>query len=287
MSLNFTRDILVVITTIATVLGIFIKTLNKFFLETIKCRYKMVPGKQSIFDTILKSIMLIISAISVLFSFVMVLYTLIQKGNNISANELLNLSTNIYQLIGFIVAMLFYCLMFMTQKVFRKLQNMFIKKMGENLHKYYGKSKVLSKNSNSLMKYIKNIIDKINSIDIKKMNIINILISMFFVGSSLSLISLYITKGISKEDIESVCILSLIFMVGLISLVISISLINVVEIVQNNYIYEIVMDQEIILCRCYLEYDEHYLIIHRENERYICKGKVKEIRKFKGFKIEI
>lgn len=60
MNLSSIRDVLVIITTIATILGVCIKTLNKFFLEKIKCKYKMIPGRQSLFDTILKSIIFFI-----------------------------------------------------------------------------------------------------------------------------------------------------------------------------------------------------------------------------------
>lgn len=279
MELNYIRDVLLAMTTIITVLGVFIKTLNKFFLETIKSRYKMIPGKQSIFDTVLKSIMVFISIVSIIFSFIMVTYSVIKKGSNLNANELLNLNANIYQFIGFAIAMLFYYLMFGTQEVFNRLQRMFIDKIQKKSPESKSKSKILKKSMYSLYIYIGNTLNIIKNVSVRKLNIINIIISTFLGSSSLILIISYILKGIKKEDLESVFILVLIGMFSLISFIISISLLNVVEIVNSNCIYKIVMEQEIIICRCYLEYDEYYLILENGDERYISKGKVKEIIK--------
>lgn len=75
MLLSAIRDSLVILTTIVTILGVCIKTLNKFFLENIKSRYKMIPGKQSIFDTIFKSIVYFSVAIVIIIAFIMVTYT--------------------------------------------------------------------------------------------------------------------------------------------------------------------------------------------------------------------
>lgn len=279
MELNYIRDVLLAMTTIITVLGVFIKTLNKFFLETIKSRYKMIPGKQSIFDTVLKSIMVFISIVSIIFSFIMVTYSVIKKGSNLNANELLNLNANIYQFIGFGIAMLFYYLMFGTQEVFNRLQRMFIDKIQKKSPESKSKSKILKKSMYSFYIYIGNTLNIIKNVSVRKLNIINIIISTFLGSSSLILIISYILKGIKKEDLESVFILVLIGMFSLISFIISISLLNVVEIVNSNCIYKIVMEQEIIICRCYLEYDEYYLILENGDERYISKGKVKEIIK--------
>ncbi|WP_017210693.1 hypothetical protein [Clostridium beijerinckii] len=284
MELNYIRDVLVSITTIITVLGVFIKTLNKFFLETIKSRYKMIPGKQSIFDTVLKSIMVFISTVSALFSVIMVTYSLIKRGSNLNTNELLKLSANIYQFIGFVIAILFYYLIFWTKKVFSRLQRMFIYKIEKKSTESQNRSK---KSMCSFEKYIRNILNKIKNVSVRNLNIINIIISTFLGSSSLILILVYAIKGIKKEDMESVFILCLIGMVSLISFIISISLVNVVEMLNSNYIYTIFIEQEIIICRCYLEYDEYYLVLENRNERYISKGKVKEIRKSKGFEIEI
>lgn len=281
MELNHIRDVLLALTTIITVLGVFIKTLNKFFLETIKSRYKMIPGKQSIFDTVLKSIMLFIATVSIIFSFIMVTYSLVKKGSNLNANELLNLSANIYQVIGFGIAILFYYTIFGIQKVFSRLQSMFIDKFEKKSTESHSESKTLKNNMYSFLKHIESKLNIFNNVSVRNLNIINVIISTFLGSSSLILILAYIFKGIKKEDLESVFILVLIGMFSLISFIISISLLNVVEIVKSNCIYKIVMDQEIIICRCYLEYDEYYLILENGDERYISKGKVKEIIKSK------
>ncbi|MFW2504386.1 hypothetical protein [Clostridium diolis] len=287
IELNYIRDFLVAMTTIITVLGVFVKTLNKFFLETIKSRYKMIPGKQSIFDTVLKSIMVFISTVSIIFSFIMVTYSLVKKGSNLNANELLNLSANIYEFIGFGVAMLFYYLLYGTLDVFSRLQSIFVDKFEKKSTENQRESKNLKKSMYSFLKHIGSKLNIFKNIGIKKLNIINLIISAFLGSCSLILIVSYILKGIKKEDLESVFILVMIGMFSLISFIISISLLNVVEIVNSNCIYKIVMEQEIIICRCYLEYDEHYLVLENGNERYISKGKVKEIIKSKGFGIEI
>ena len=287
MELNYIRDVLVSITTIITVLGVFIKTLNKFFLETIKSRYKMIPGKQSIFDTVLKSIIAFISTVTIIFSFIMVTYSVIKKGNNLNANELLNLNVNIYQFIGLGIAMLFYYLMFGTQEVFGRLQSKFIDKIEKKSTESQNKSIIFTKSMYSFLLHIGNTLNIIKNVSERKLNIINIIISTFLGSSSLILILAYVIKGIKKEDIESILILGLISMVSLISFIISISLVNVMDMLNSNYIYTIVFEQEIIICSCYLEYDEHYLVLENGNERYISKGKIKEIRKSKGFGIEI
>lgn len=287
MNLSSIRDALVIITTIITILGVCIKTLNKFFLETIKCKYKMIPGKQSIFDTILKSIIFFIVIFSAIISIIMVTYTFLKGGSNLNTNDLLNLNANVYELIGFIVALLFYYIIFSTKEVFKVLEDMFIQKLEENYNKKYHRRQQLNVNSFFLLKYIKKILDKIKSISIKKVNIINTLIAMSLAIMSVSIIIMYIIKGVNKNDIESIYVLSLIGIAGIICAVISISLIDVVEIVMNNYIYKIITEQENIICKCYLEYNECYLIYQNGSERYISKGKVKEIRKSKGFRIEI
>lgn len=282
MELNYIKDVLVAMTTIVTALGVLIKTLNKFFLDTIKSRYKMIPGKQSLFDTVLKSIMIFMSLISVLSSVIMVTYSLLNKGNNLNANELLNLSTNIYQIIGILIAILFYYLIFGTQYVFCRLQNMVIVKFEKKSMESNNKRKINTKSKYFSFKYIKNALNRIKNIKVKYFNIINLVISCCLGGSSLIGILLYIFKGIKKEDMQSILILGLIGIVSIISFIISISLLDVIELVHNNYIYEIVMEQGIIRCGCYLEYDDHYLVIENKKERYINKGKVKEIIKSKS-----
>lgn len=287
MNLSLIRDVLVVITTIITILGVFIKTLNKFFLETIKCKYKMIPGKQSLFDTILKSIIFFFVIFSGIISIIMVTYTIYKGGSNLNTNDLLDLNANVYELTGFIIALLFYYIIFSTRIVFKVLEDLFLQKVEQDFSKKYGKRKNVNSSSIVLLKYIKKILSKFKCISIQKVNTFNILIAMFFVILSASLIITYIIKGVNKDDMESIYILSLIGIAGLICSVISISLLDVVEVVHNNYVYEIAMEQEIIICRCYLDYDEHYLVLQGGNQRYISKGKVKEIRKSKGFQLQI
>ncbi|MZK50957.1 hypothetical protein [Clostridium beijerinckii] len=287
MNLSLIRDVLVVITTIITILGVCIKTLNKFFLETIKCKYKMIPGKQSLFDTILKSIIFFLVIFSGIISIIMVTYTIYKGGSNLNTNDLLDLNANVYELTGFIIALLFYYIIFSTRIVFKVLEDLFLQKVEQDFSKRYGERKKFNSSSIVLLKNIKKILSKLKFISIKKVNAFNILIAMFFVILSASLIITYIIKGVNKDDMESIYILSLIGIAGLICSVISISLLDVVEVVHNNYVYEISMEQEIIICRCYLEYNEHYLVLQGGNQRYISKGKVKEIRKSKGFQLQI
>lgn len=113
------------------------------------------------------------------------------------------------------------------------------------------------------------------------MNFINIFIALFLLILSIISIFPYMINGVKKEYIETICTISLIGMTGLISLIISISLLNVIEMLESNCMYEIIIEQEVIMCRCYLEYEEYYLIFVNGMERYINKSKIKEVRKLK------
>ncbi|WP_216820054.1 hypothetical protein, partial [Zoogloea sp. LCSB751] len=67
--LSLIRDIFVICTTSVTVSGICTKTLNNLFLDIVKSKYRNIPGKQALFNTVFKCIVYSGWVISVIVTF--------------------------------------------------------------------------------------------------------------------------------------------------------------------------------------------------------------------------
>jgi NADH:ubiquinone oxidoreductase subunit 5 (subunit L)/multisubunit Na+/H+ antiporter MnhA subunit len=257
VELSHIRDVLLSLTTLITVIGVYTKTFNKFFLDIIKSKYDNVPGQQPLFDTILKSIVYIFCGTEI----VTLITSLIFQGKDKIFNEGFNMDWN--SIIAIILAILFAVLYFTFINNFFNFRIKFIDKF-EN-----GRT--------------------INRGEIKKLknrNKFNLYISIFYFIICIYVIGMYIqlnkTKPLTSKDINAVIT---IFSVAIISYTLTIccfSFKTVIKFLEDNYVYIIYFEDELIYCSSYLEYTNYYLIIKNGKERYISKSKVKEIQKIKN-----
>ncbi|NFN81862.1 hypothetical protein FDB25_15845 [Clostridium botulinum] len=256
MKLAIIRDEILLLTSLITLLGIVIKVINNFFLDFIKRRYENIPGKQSLFDTILKSIFYVICGVEFIGLIISYFMGVINKTNYGSLG-------NVYIIFGIIVTFLFTYFIYSSVFILFDCEKIFINKLENKI--------TLDKN-------------KVNKLNLR--NKINMYIALFFSVTNICLIGIYIIASkesiLSHEDINSVITVSLIAIISITFFIYSYSLKTIIISLKDNYIYIINTEGSEIYCNSYLEYKEYYLIIKDNMEIYINKNKVKEIIKIRS-----
>lgn len=265
------RDTLVVFTTIATILGFYLKIFNNFFMKIIKRHYENLPGNQTMFDMTLKylaytGVVAYITAMCILWSKSTSGNTELHNYNN------WNWITWVFVILAFLIIIL---IMFLLSNVirttaynFEKLKQLFFKRM---------KGTTIIPSDKMKMESIMNSILLGTMVVIIGAEIISEIINCFELVKSNGEADISIMKAITFIVIELV--------VSAI-LIISVNLQRVIEEFIGNYTYIILTEAEEIKCKCYLELNEYYLVLENGIERYINKSKVKEIKRIIRIKDE-
>lgn len=263
-----TRDILTILTVLGTLIALHIKAFYNFFMSIVKIKYKEVPGKQSMFSVVIEWIGYI-----GFFIYMIILGSFVIK--NFYEYDSLRSIRNM-TLTFFIVSTLFVIIVILTvlastdtiQK-FRYLNKAFRKKLEGELITLEDNIEVKNKKniyvfSISIVMFLIAIIDEIS----KNISIINSKIVLFN----------------NNENVETFLIAVIMSIIISTMLLISINMKEIIKTIQSKDLYLILIDDEEIYCRCYLEYKNHYLVIKKDKEieRYISKNKVKEIRKIRS-----
>nr|DAQ80633.1 MAG TPA: hypothetical protein [Inoviridae sp.] len=258
--ISLIRDTLVVITTAATILGIFIKTLNNLLLDCIRNKYINVPGKQSNFDAVTRSISYMLIYVSIINSFIRLGVIIYNPSILINTTVI---PENGIQVIALILAILFTFIVIYTSQLFLHSIQEARKKLEENF-----KNEIRKQNKKTIF-------------DNKCINIANKIISIIFTGSSVALILfVYIPNGITPQNRSEILTITFFGLVSLSTFIISNSITPIVNTLKNEYLYYLVTKSETIVCEFFLEYPECYLVIENGSERYINKSEVKEIKKY-------
>lgn len=261
--ITYVRDILVIITTSITLLGVIAKTLNNLFLDCIKNTYMNVPAKQSIFDTVLKAISYIAFVISIFYMFIRLGVTI--KYGSIGIIDSTAIPKNMIQFIALIIAVLFVYIIFCNIQIFLNTEQIFKKIIG-----YKGKY-IESRRTNKFNKFFnKHIIG---------INLINKIISISFAGLGIAGL-IYVSISGEIQQVMSIGItILLIGIVGISMFIISNSMTPALRMLKNQDLYYVITKSETIICRFFLEYLDYYLIVNKDCERYISRGEIIEIRK--------
>lgn len=266
--LDIIKNILLTLSALAAVIGFYIKTSSNFFIETIKSKYKNIPGKQSTFEVITKWISYIVASIYV---FVCILYLFsLFKGNGNGDNSGVSFRDyiSISYLTGLAMALLFIYSFYCILKVFPYCQETFVK--------------ILENKSNEKFdnKYIRKIkLGITTSSIISGMLILCILITLTEGIDIVKVNGIYIFENnITDKDIGATVLASLIVLFSTTCFIVLNSL-KEIYININNNIYKMYTNNDDIECKCYLEYGEYYLIFKEGVETYIKKSEVKKIIK--------
>ncbi|MGG7176211.1 hypothetical protein ACQPU1_01365 [Clostridium paraputrificum] len=123
------RNTLITATTIVTTLGIYVKATDNFTINTIRNKYKNVPAKQSIFNTVIKLFGYII-IISYLFLIVMIFIYVKQIGILESIKPKMKFEgPTISIILGIMLAVFFFISISSVFLNFNKIRSSFINKI--------------------------------------------------------------------------------------------------------------------------------------------------------------
>ena len=257
--LSTMRDVIIIFTTIITAIGIYVKTLNKLFLDIIKNEYRMIPGKNNVLDVIIKIIIYTGFVMGIIYLCIEI-FQIMTVPYYIEVKE--GIPTNIIQLIGFIIAIAFSFMITCTIVSILKIK--------DYLEQYDDYSKKINLRS-------KNFLGR----NIYKLNCWNIVIESVFLGLSIFVILIFAQEDVKYLYTKTIITVLIFGIIALGALIITISLCSIMKALKEDIAYYLVTQNESIICRFFLEYEEYYLIIMQGNEKYIRKTDVKIIRKIK------
>ncbi|WP_238907460.1 hypothetical protein [Clostridium sp. YIM B02506] len=247
--LEVTSKTIIVITTISTFLGFYLKTIMSFFTESLKIKYKNIPEENSIFQVIIKLMFYIIIIIELFFMFLLI-YSLLQNKALFSTNLKTPIAKDITESV---ILILILFITVWTGMFFENLRENYYARLTNKKHKYVTKA-------------------------LKFTHFIVILITLIF----LILISWgtydYFFKSNTIDSTKTMqTILSNISILTL--LVLQLKMSEICEILEKESRFILHSDGLPIKCSCYLECKEYYLVINNSNEMYIKKSSIKRIEK--------
>lgn len=263
------RNSLITLTTIITVLGVYIKVVDSFIINTIKSEYKNIPIKQSVFNIMITFAGYIL--VSLYFIFIIKGVIHIYKNGFLESFSLnVNLEKpNLGTALGLILAIAFLSTLTVVMINVGKTRSAFINKL-EN--KSYEKIKRYTRGIN-YYGIISAIV--VNLYCIIYLYLV-ILTNIKFVNSS----GIYIVENyINDEELSSIAFSASMLFISFTSFLLLNSFREIHNAVNESKMYILFTNKETIVARCFLEYDEYYLIFEDGIERYIKKSEVKEIRK--------
>ena len=263
MKISEVRDFLVVITTIITILGVFFKAVNSFFIDVIKNSFEVIPGKNSLYNTVIKTIVYIILSIEIIIAIGIFILMIIpcsdgELGNNIKGTN------TVYIIIKSVINMLNFALIYLI--IFSERTIIYLL---SEVYKVLG-IKGKSTNNNFFEKHLKgskNSVKKINGFKMAAIIIVSICIIFIIVFNSGKLL-------------EERVILGIIAIFSISVYIILNSLNPIVDMLSKKYRYYIVLkNNQVYIVNFFLEFENNYLIVEEGIQRYISKQEVIEIKK--------
>lgn len=246
------RNLFLLLTASGAVIGVYLNSANNFYYNLIRLKFKNIPVKTSGFKVIITWI----SIIAIGFDFIYLGYSIwnfFSGGWQIDSN--INMA-NMFSLSGVIAGIIVIGIIGFVGSIiiFSNIQILFIEKLKTN------------KNIN-----IKKYLIYINWVNIISSGIISFFLLLFIVVTFLSNLIRY------KEAV-SIIILFLVVFTGFI---LAIALREFINAINDKYEYILIGSKEYV-CKCYMDYDEYYLLFNNGIETYIRKSDIKEIIKRKS-----
>ncbi len=236
------KEILLTLIAFGTVAGFFIDVVRNFFMDIVKLRYKNVPGKQPRIQVVMVLIVQCTTILSICNS-VMEIYKSI-RFNRYGSKAIFSFAMFI-GLIVFITCIVY--ILFLIND-FIEIRKMFIE--------YLEKGKLNQKKKELIKRY--NI----------HMNLIMVISSLYVVG--------WVSALLFYFDKDMFIIFGVFGIPSLIAFIIAYSIKGVLNEIKEDKQYILyTKDKESIFCKCYLEYNEYYLIFNEGVETYILRSDIK------------
>ncbi|WP_143314226.1 hypothetical protein [Clostridium sp. HBUAS56017] len=263
------RNFLLTLTAIGTVVGFFIKTVNDFFMKSIRKRYKNVPGKQTIFEIIVEWIAYIIVFIYLFVAGTLIITSIANSDWHwVSANIQIG-EINYGNFVGIAIVIAFFFSICAPIFAWSSVSNLFILKLEKGLcHK------------------VKRITKKIITLGVIASSITTsggIYLIWALLDQKVKLVvknsSYFLENNLGDDDMKMILLVGFALFFTITAFIILNSLKEICKVIDKLQMYILCTSKENIICRCYLEYDEYYLLFENGTERYIKKSEVKEIKK--------
>lgn len=237
------REIMLTLISFGTVAGFIIDVSRKFFIETIKFKYKSIPGKQSRFEIIVMMGVICSISINVIFSFGEIIKLISFKRKSADVT----LSKEVILILIFLTIWGVY--EWLSGMIFFEVRELFIY--------YIENAQVRNCDKNVLKKCTKRV---------KCL----ILIAATYLG--VSIISIDETQwlktgwfGFSLFGVTAIITFTILFSIK--------AILDEMELEKTYVLYA--NHNTNICCKCYLEYDDYLLVFNNGVETYILKSDVK------------
>lgn len=240
---------------------------NNFFLETVKSEFSYLPGKEKLLKTIVRLVFYIMLTLEI----PIMVYSIfnIRSNTNVEVGNL-NWITNLINILGWIVIASFLYNCFFIPFIFLETRKRYIEKLQNNIKIKFNK-------------YPKNGI-KFG----KGFSVISLAINL-----ALTIFSMYVFLNTMAEKNNALFLITfgtLNILFNLSVFIILSKLQNIINELESNIQYRICLKSKEVICKSiFLEFDEYYLFINNNEQRFIPKGEVLEIYKKCGdeYKMEL
>lgn len=267
------RNILLVISGGGALLSVYVKIFNSLAIDIIRNKYKNIPGKQSIFNTIMKFILYCFIGVY-LITYIIYITTLIVAGKWSYSTSFPEVN-GCLGIIGMIAGLI--CIVSIIISPIIAINNLF---KTENEFRKKLENKIYSDISNKTILF-----NKIAIFLSILTTIICILFSLYMIIQGIDIVNkegIYIFQNnIYNEDMRFIAKLSLIAVINITSFIVLYSLREIYVAINQKELYILRTSSCEIVCKCYLEYEEYFLIFKDDMEKYIKKSQVIEISKIK------
>lgn len=271
------RNILLVISGMSALLSIYLKTMNSFAIDIIRNKYKNVPGKQPMFNTVIKFISYCFVGIYfVLFSLEIFDFFREKKWQPMIVNPIGK--GGLYALgavIGILIIILPIISAIISAINLLTIKDEFRKKLESNKYNKISNSTILYNRIGIVLSIIVTILWMILLGCIFKdgINVVNNGGKYIF------------QNNVSDENMTFIVAMTFLAIIAITSFIVLNSLKEMYTAVNQEESYLLKVNNYEIRCQCYLEYEEYFLIFEKGIERYIKKSEVKEIIKKNEIKV--
>lgn len=266
--MNWLRNSILLLTALGAVASVYVKISRDFCMESIKSKYKNVPGKQSIFEVVTVFIMYNIVILDMLMLPVIAIniYSSFKNGaiNKISIENNIQIIANI---IVFLVVFIILNAIISPAFIYINIESKFLRKLEKKPFKEVGSRIKFWNNISMLFPIIIPVVELILIAYSVKISLTKYENNFIFINN------------ISEDNMNLIITLTAMSFICTTSFILQISLKEIIKAIGEKFIYIIKMDNEEIRSDNYLEYNDCYLVFEHGQQRFISKSKVKEISK--------
>lgn len=271
---DLVRNFLITLTTVFTSLGFYFKVMDSLIVNIIKIKYNNVPGKKPTFNIVIEFVGFIFLAVYIAFCIISIINSviLIMDGK---VSSLINIAMP-PQVEGADIATKIFAYCFFGTLGCIYLLCIYVIPMFINKFKgicFYKKSifiRILIY-SGMVMSLLTIVFEGTVTISTLKESIKPVMVNGIWVFEN----------HMNNFDMHNMLSWGLISFISITSFLLLNSIRQIYKEVYSEYMYILQRNSEGIATRCYLEYDEFYLIIQDNSELYIKKSEVKEVKKVK------